>query len=86
MDDQILINKLEYFGIIGTPLQWPKSYLTDRTLCVALKKIGCNGFVTQNTSKLVKTERRGSRDSFLGCNLIFINCIVLMIFRAEQLK
>ena len=31
LDHNILIKKLQYYGVIGTPLNWFQSYLTDRT-------------------------------------------------------
>ena len=30
IDDQILIHKLEFYGIGGTPLKWHKSYMSNR--------------------------------------------------------
>ena len=30
LDHAILLNKLKYYGVVGTPLQLLKSYLTDR--------------------------------------------------------
>ena len=31
LDHNILIKKLQYYGVIGTPLNWFQSYLADRT-------------------------------------------------------
>ena len=38
IDHKILLNKLEYYGIHGTPLQWFKSYLSNRKQFVEYNK------------------------------------------------
>ena len=36
VNHKILINKLEYYGIRGKPLEWFKSYLSNRKQCVSI--------------------------------------------------
>ena len=38
LDHSVLFHRLEHrFGIIGTVLNWFKSYLSNRTQCVSIK-------------------------------------------------
>ena len=47
IDHLILLNKLAYYGIKGTALNWFKSYLKDRTQFVQYKdKTSCNATIT----------------------------------------
>ena len=36
MNHDILLSKLEYYGVCGLPLKLMKSYLSDRTQCVTI--------------------------------------------------
>ena len=39
IDHQILLHKLEFYGINGTPLKWFKNYLTNRKQYVKCNNI-----------------------------------------------
>ena len=39
-DHEILISKLEYYGINGKTLNWLKSYLTERKQCISYSDVG----------------------------------------------
>ena len=40
VDHEILISKLEYYGINGKTLKWLKSYLTERKQCISYSDVG----------------------------------------------
>ena len=57
VDHSILLDKLEYYGISGTTLDWFKSYLTDRT-----KNFSINGQLSISN----KIQRGVPQGSVLG--------------------
>ena len=71
LNHRILINKLQYYGIRGTPLQWFISYLSDRTQFVNVNDV-CS------TPKLI--EMGVPQGSILGplSFLIYMNDISLV--------
>ena len=42
VDHQILIKKLQYYGVNGIPLEWLKSYLSDRKKYIASQDVSEN--------------------------------------------
>ena len=42
VDHQILIKKLQYYGIDGTALEWFKSHLSNKKQCISIQEISEN--------------------------------------------
>ena len=64
LDHAILLNKLKYYGVIGTPLQLIKSYLTDRNQFVQI----------DNTKSSILHLKTGvPQGSIIGPLLFYIN-------------
>ena len=78
VNHEILVNKLEYYGIRGTPLDWIISYLTNRKQCVNINGI---------KSELKKVVHGVPQGSILGplLFLLYINDIVKSSTKLEYL-
>jgi hypothetical protein len=80
---KILFEKLERYGVRGKPLEWIKSFLSNRTQKVVLNYKDGNTIKTV-VSDVKQNEMGIGQGSILGPNIfnIFINDLALLIFLA----
>jgi Reverse transcriptase (RNA-dependent DNA polymerase) len=80
---QILLKKLERYGIVGIPLKWIESFLSGRTQRVRISYIEGNDIKTAYSEKIENNTGIG-QGSILGPNIftIFINDLAMLILIA----
>ena len=85
IEHEILLNKLDLYGIRGIPLAWFKSYLTDRTLRVKCSTVS-NSLKT--TGKEYPVHYGTPQGSCLGplIFLIFVNDLHLHLHDSEGIQ
>jgi hypothetical protein len=84
LNHQILIEKLSRYGVKGIPLDWIKSFLSDRQQMVQVETIRNRNNIDVKYSPLLLNESGIGQGSILGPNVfnIFINDLAFLILIA----